>query len=50
MAIMYEIRPTKEIKPFSEFAFPMKDEYFILTHSKEIEKDSLQHWVCYYAG
>lgn len=33
-AIMYEIRPTKEIKPFSEFAFPKRDDYFIFTPFK----------------
>lgn len=33
-AIMYEIRPTKEINPFSEFAFPIKEHYFIFTPLK----------------
>lgn len=33
-AIMYEIRQTKEIKPFSEFAFSNSDGYFIFTPFK----------------
>lgn len=32
--IMYEIRPTKEIKPFSEFAYPKRDGYLIFTPFK----------------
>lgn len=34
-AIMYEIRPTKEIKPFSEFAYPLRDDYFIFNAIKK---------------
>lgn len=33
-AIMYEIRPTKKIEPFSEFAFPLRDDYFIFNPVK----------------
>lgn len=33
-AIMYVINPRKKIKPFSEFAFPLRDDYFIFNPAK----------------